>query len=209
MNIPSWEKRVASMKIIKSTGVFIASCFIYFWLYKNILFDYIYGRLREYSSLIENPISGVVFILLASVFTLLVYHQISQKKIHVIFVWCFYLSYILLTGYIFLGRYIVFRGIELNPLAFISYFRQRGGSEKNFSNILFFVPYGILLHKIPPRKSLPLSLLGILAIETGQYIFKVGVFDLSDVLLNIAGIYLGENIGVHFANKGVKVVKTL
>ena len=27
------------------------------------------------------------------------------------------------------------------------------------------------------------------------------------VLLNIAGIYLGLNIGVHFANKGVKVVK--
>ncbi len=185
---------------VKVFGVFIASCVLYFLFCSRVLF--------RFTNFIQSPFAAISLILSASIITLLIYLQVSKKKFHKVFIYCFYVPYILALGRILLGRKYTFRGLELNPLAFISYFSQPRGSFENFMNIMLFVPIGILLSKAPKKKIIPLSLIGILCIETLQYITYSGVFDLSDVLLNFLGIYLGLNIGAYFARKGVKVVNS-
>jgi glycopeptide antibiotics resistance protein len=132
---------------------------------------------------------------------MVVYLQFSRKRFYKLFIYCFYGVYILALGIILFGRSYDFRAIELNPLAFISYFSQPRGSLETFMNIILYVPIGVLLHSIPLKKLIPLSLISILLIETIQYITCSGVFDLSDLLLNFAGIYLGFNLGAYIAKK--------
>ncbi|MGB4182342.1 MAG: VanZ family protein [Dethiobacteria bacterium] len=198
------------MRIIKPLAVFVASCIFYFWFYPRILFDYIFFYLGRYGYLIQHPSAAIFFILTASIVTLLLYLQFSRRRFLKSFLYSFYFVYILLLGAILFGRNYAFRAIELNPLAFISYLGQPQGSLENFMNILLFVPIGVLFHRFPPKRLSPLTLIGILIIETIQYITCSGVFDLSDLLLNSAGVYLGVSLGGYITQKkGVFVVNSL
>lgn len=80
------------------------------------------------------------------------------------------------------------------------YCLQHGGGRYfliNFVfNILAFIPFGGFLPVVWPRtrgavKFFFLSLLCIVVIETIQYITRVGIFDVDDVLLNVTGCMIG------------------
>lgn len=64
-----------------------------------------------------------------------------------------------------------------------------------FGNILLFLPFGFLLKKLYPQKSLRRiclygSLLSII-IECLQLILRIGVCDVDDVILNVTGVATG------------------
>ena len=61
-------------------------------------------------------------------------------------------------------------------------------------NVLLFVPYGILAPKVFSKKKNKLIFYGILgsvSIELLQYIFRLGCFDVDDLIHNIMGIGVG------------------
>lgn len=60
-------------------------------------------------------------------------------------------------------------------------------------NILIFIPFGVLLHKIKLKViyKLLISILIIIIIEVIQLITKTGIFDILDIFLNIIGIVIG------------------
>lgn len=62
-------------------------------------------------------------------------------------------------------------------------------------NALLFVPYGILAPKVFPRaKCMKLFFFGVLGsaiIELTQYIFRLGCFDVDDLIQNTLGIGIG------------------
>jgi glycopeptide antibiotics resistance protein len=198
------------MRVIKPLAIFMASCLFYFWFYPRILFDYIFFYLGRYGYLIQCPSAAVFFILTASIVTLLFYLQFTRRRFLKSFVYCFYFVYILFLGTILFGRNYTFRAIEFNPLVFVSYLGQPQGSLENFMNILLFVPIGVLFHRYPPKRIIPLTTIGLLLIETIQYITCSGVLDLSDLLLNFAGVYLGVILGGYITQKkGVFLVNSL
>jgi hypothetical protein len=63
------------MEKIKAFVVFIASCIFYLWFYPRVLFDYVYFYLGGYGYLIQHPTATILFILIASVVTLLIYPE--------------------------------------------------------------------------------------------------------------------------------------
>ncbi len=76
-------------------------------------------------------------------------------------------------------------------------------------NVLAFAPFGFFLPIISPknRKLLNIILLSIeltLSIELLQLIFKVGTFDVDDILLNTLGGVLGYGIYYIVKKKGQK-----
>ena len=82
---------------------------------------------------------------------------------------------------------------------FVTY-RQQLGIESFivniFGNILAFAPFGFLLPIITPenRKWIKLALITFLfslTIELLQLVFKVGIFDVDDLLMNTLGGLLG------------------
>lgn len=61
-----------------------------------------------------------------------------------------------------------------------------------FLNVIYFLPLGGLYGmKAKPWEFIVLSLLTILGIETIQYVFYVGTFAISDILLNFIGCTIG------------------
>lgn len=62
-----------------------------------------------------------------------------------------------------------------------------------FGNIFAFVPMGFLFNKYFKKSSISflLSFLIIFSIESIQFFFKLGIFDVDDILLNIFGSVLG------------------
>lgn len=65
-----------------------------------------------------------------------------------------------------------------------------------FGNIAAFVPFGLLLPAVFNVKkkfavTILLSLIFLLGAETAQLIFRVGVFDVDDLILNMTGVILG------------------
>ena len=104
-------------------------------------------------------------------------------------------------------RLTVFRGSALyaEPQLNLSLFAnliqvwRDGGfwefSRQFFGNIGWFVPFGFLLPFLLRRTSLLLvTAMGAglsLAIELAQYIFRVGVAELDDLILNTLGVVIG------------------
>jgi len=86
------------------------------------------------------------------------YLQIVNKKIYILFFYGFYLTYFLLLGFFLLGRRTCFRGIELNPVAFLSYLGGRREGLKTLFNIVLFIPLGILLISFRLRGLYPFPL---------------------------------------------------
>lgn len=69
-------------------------------------------------------------------------------------------------------------------------------------NVMLFIPYGILapraFRRITNRKVLHYGALGSAIIELIQYVFKLGCFDIDDLLQNTIGIYIGYLISILF-----------
>lgn len=65
-----------------------------------------------------------------------------------------------------------------------------------FGNIALFVPFGFLIPCLEKKlralwKCAAVSFVVILAVETLQLIFKVGSFDVDDIILNLIGVIIG------------------
>lgn len=65
-----------------------------------------------------------------------------------------------------------------------------------FGNVVAFIPLGFLLPIVlgAERKltaTVIYSLILLLAAETAQLVFRVGVFDVDDIILNMLGVFVG------------------
>jgi glycopeptide antibiotics resistance protein len=71
-----------------------------------------------------------------------------------------------------------------------------------FGNILPFMPVGLLAPLVFPsirwRKALALGVLTGLTCEGMELVFKVGIFDVDDILLNTLGVVLGYGLFLLF-----------
>jgi glycopeptide antibiotics resistance protein len=71
-------------------------------------------------------------------------------------------------------------------------------------NILLFIPLGMMVRTLYPSWwRYPASLAVIVALESVQYITKLGVFDLTDMVLNYLGIIIG--FALYHLRKGVHI----
>ncbi|MDD2217007.1 MAG: VanZ family protein [Eubacteriales bacterium] len=109
---------------------------------------------------------------------------------------------------------VPFDGIWLHGLSF-GY-----NLQAIIGNIILFIPLGILLHllfvnrKYPLLKSLGLVVASSLFIEGVQYLARIGVTDINDLILNTAGGAIGiaiaitliKSIGATNAKKSVAIL---
>ncbi len=135
--------------------------------------------------------------------------MLKMKKVHQRISWALFIAYLILLVYIMffsdaLGR--VTHGsysYNLVPLREIRRFyenRNQLGFEAYFlntyGNVICFLPFGFILPIITKAgencsATVLLSLMLSLSIEVTQLVFKVGSFDVDDVILNVLGGLLG------------------
>ncbi len=103
----------------------------------------------------------------------------------------YYRSYSALPEY----NLIPFKTI-LNLIINFKYFELEVWVYNLFGNIAAFIPLGILLPVVLGMKrkltaTVVFSMVFLLSAEAAQLIFRVGVFDIDDIILNMAGVILG------------------
>ncbi|QGU03248.1 VanZ like family protein [Corynebacterium kalinowskii] len=70
-------------------------------------------------------------------------------------------------------------------------------------NVALFVPFGLLVvmllefEPFPRRRTLWIAGGVSLAIETAQYVFRLGFSDIDDLILNVVGAWIGATIVSH------------
>lgn len=73
-------------------------------------------------------------------------------------------------------------------------------------NVVLLVPVGFLAGCIHPnitwRQSLTVGLTVSSGIEIVQHVFRLGIFDVDDIILNTLGVLVGHVIFIRFAKKG-------
>ena len=146
--------------------------------------------LTNLNPLFFNLISSIIVFCYLDIAYKLYLKEYQLKKKEIIFVFASYLTILIYLLFFKNTDTIDSSTMDLIPLFFYQ------PSMVQFSllvgNIIMFIPIGYLYK----RYNLKLSLFFILAlagiIEGSQYLFKVGVFDLSDMLLYFIGFYLGN-----------------
>jgi len=124
----------------------------------------------------------------------------NSKRIRIIFFIAF-LAYILIVLRLTIFRTGTFDERQLNLAIFadlIHVFRNVGVGRflwLFFGNIGWFVPFGFLLPVLLKRESflkvIVIGLMFSLTIESLQFIFRVGVAELDDLILNTLGTAIG------------------
>ncbi|MDU5378282.1 VanZ family protein [Peptoniphilus lacydonensis] len=113
------------------------------------------------------------------------------------FIYLFILIMFLFKGF---GKRMDSRSINLIPFKtifnYITLFASPkfGFSIENiFGNILLFLPMGIYLNVITNRNRVSLTIIILISIlvEIIQYLFKFGILDIDDIILNSIGGFIG------------------
>lgn len=93
--------------------------------------------------------------------------------------------------YFLLFKSIGIQGIELNPISFITDMFY-GDIFIVLFNIIMFIPLGFALNLT--KKNMIFILFCLFLVETIQFIFHLGFFDLSDIVTNFIDYLLGTLI---------------
>lgn len=151
--------------------------------------------------LVRITVSEYSYLIVRVFLTLLLYYlilsiknkQVRKYQIHIVFL--IYLICILTLTF-FKGAYgDGVAGINLNPLEIINDFNLSSNTLLLLlGNLFLYIPIGIYIRYILNISSIKLFL-GIIIyciiIESIQYITKLGIFDINDIILNSCGFIIG------------------
>lgn len=184
------------LKILKHIGLLIVSLII-----AQMLMFYIFDDI-----IVHVTSSSIVFILgrliLAVIFWLLLFFVTSSKKQRKLLIsgkliFSIYIVYILfLISITLLKGTVISKTYNFIPFRFIFEFSEVNKSISILnivSNLLMFLPLGIILYFSNKKvlNSLFIVIYTSLGIEVLQFLFKKGIFDIDDIILNTLGGLLG------------------
>lgn len=133
----------------------------------------------------------------------------TKKRIRTIGIFLFFCYLLALTYFLFFaescgrapkGREYAYNLYPFREIRRFWVYRERLGTFSVFANlagnVIGFIPFGVILPVICPRtkgfwRILILSFEFSLCIETIQLLFKVGSFDVDDLILNTLGGVIG------------------
>ncbi|MBS7578219.1 MULTISPECIES: VanZ family protein [unclassified Enterococcus] len=182
-----------SKKMSALISLFLAAvCFIsLIKMYNHVGFIYLSSVLwMNQLEIFDNHtfVYSMITVLTVLVFTNLYYTLQGKMKRFVLYAeFCLYMAALLVF---LLLKSPGVQGINLSFTGF--WIDLQYSTFEVIMNIVLFIPLGILLaNKLKLVSTILLSLLFILSIESIQYIFKLGVFDVIDIATNFSGILIG------------------
>lgn len=157
------------------------------WFYEHYLMTYTH-YISSYGVSFTLALNTIITLIL-TYFTFILIHLVYTKKITSLTVAVSYFIYFMILIYVILLKNIGIQGYSFNPLSFISDFTS-GSRFVPIMNLVMFIPLGFLFR--PSKENFILAFFGLLTIETAQYVFHLGIFDLGDITLNLLSIGIGS-----------------
>lgn len=196
-------------------GVFVRKLLIYMitgftaWLLSYSIIHWIaFPTLTHYQKLARvmarYEYTELTLIVFLSLSLWLFYFQFSRKKISVIYLYLVYSVYLFLLFVVLFAKASHYHSLSLDPFDF--FVKDKRIIMEAFLNVLYFIPLGALYGlKTRIAEFVFASLITIIGIETLQYVFYVGTFAISDILLNWLGCIIGYWI-CRFLRSQMKVI---
>lgn len=157
------------------------------WVYDSFLISYAY-YISSYGADFALSLN-LIITLIISYFTYVFLGFCSSRQIRSSTLMACYFIYLFSLLYLLFLKNIGTQGFSLNPLSFIEDIKN-GSRFVPIMNLLMFIPMGFLYPL--SRKNIFLGFLGILMVESCQFVFYLGVFDLGDVSLNLLSLTIGN-----------------
>ena len=116
--------------------------------------------------------------------------QYHLKHFSVIYLYLAFSVYLLLLFMVLFTKTTDFQAISLNPFDFIK--ADTRTIQEAVLNIIYFIPLGgLYCINTDFKQFVIVSLVTLLGIETIQFIFYLGTFAISDIILNFLGCLIG------------------
>ena len=116
--------------------------------------------------------------------------QYHLKHFSVIYLYLAFSVYLLLLFMVLFTKTTDFQAISLNPFDFIK--ADTRTIQEAVLNIIYFIPLGgLYCINTDSKQFVIVSLVTLLGIETIQFIFYLGTFAISDIILNFLGCLIG------------------
>ena len=120
----------------------------------------------------------------------LFYLQLEFRRFSAIYLYLFYSVYLFLLFVVLFTKAEEYHSFDPKLWSFLV--RDKKILLQAILNVLYFIPLGALFAVKANWIEFPIvSILIILGIETIQYVFYVGTFSLSDIMLNFIGCTIG------------------
>ncbi|GCF93306.1 hypothetical protein NRIC_11970 [Enterococcus florum] len=120
----------------------------------------------------------------------LFYVQWERRRLSVVYLYLFYSVYGLLLFIVLFTKAQQYHSLNVNP--FEMPLRTGTQAAEFLLNVVYFIPLGILYGiRASWKEAVFLSIATILGVETLQYVFYLGTFDIWDIFTNLAGCGLG------------------
>lgn len=202
------EVKIMTVKILKQIGIFlvclIASQFIMYYFVDDYIINVVSSAIIFISG---RLILAVVLWVVVNLLFGSRKSNFSIKNYRTQFV-SFYIIYLVfLVSIVFFKAGVYHRQYNFIPL--LNLFKHQNVNNNIFiiniiSNIFMFIPLGIVALLFTKNKifnSLQVFLYTSLFIELIQFIFKRGVFDIDDIILNTIGGFIGVYLTYKFLSK--------
>ncbi len=182
-------------------GTIFLSFGLSFWVFETFVLGYM-RHINHYGMTFTMGLHTVIILILTysfyCFFTFCRTRRISNKSLISL-----YIIYFIGLVYVLFLKNIGVQRMSLDFLSFVNDF-QYSGRFVPVMNLLMFIPLGAIL---PKRWStLGMAFLGIVMVETCQYVFHLGVFDLGDVTLNVLSIAIGMGLAMTSLCRKLKAV---
>lgn len=120
----------------------------------------------------------------------LFYWQWEQRKFWNVYLYLFYSCYFLLLFIMLFTKARAYHSFNLNP--FELYLNNSQQIIELILNTGYFIPLGVLYGlRAGKVEAAVIALISIIGIETIQYVFYLGTFDIWDIFTNFAGCVIG------------------
>lgn len=173
-------------KIIAGIVSFILSYGMVYYLVMPTLQNY--PRLARMAQRFEYTDEALwVFIFLS---LWLFYWQWEQRRLWNIYLYLFYSCYFLLLFIMLFTKARAYHSFNMNP--FELFLNNEQQVVELLLNIGYFIPLGCLYGlRAKPLEAAVIALITIIGIETIQYVFYIGTFDIWDIITNFTGCIIG------------------
>lgn len=177
-----------SRNLLLQTLMIIVSFVIAVIINKLVIADLI----LRYIIIAQSPVIYFVAIVVQTIIIYLVLRQIINRRMDRTSIMTLWVSYFLVFFVLLFLRTVGIRGLSLNPFSFLHDIMDDSNALLiAIMNVAFFIPVGYLFKNKPVPLALAFFVLLDLGIETTQYLFSRGFFDLGDITLNTIGFSLG------------------
>lgn len=166
------------------------------WLFMRFLFDHFVRITMVYSFW---PSLLAVLVMTLVLFT--AGQFLYRTRVSKIFIAILYTIYGLIVSYLLFFKSIGVAGFNLNLIQYFLVDMMENPSVVLF-NFLFFLPLGFLFR--PSWKHLLSFIIFISLAEIAQYFFRLGFFDLGDILINTLGFLLGTLLSISPIGRSIK-----